>query len=287
MTLYVNGEKVEDAVVEAEIARLRPSYQQAFKEQPENEQNQQLAAWSRENIIETVLFRQEAQKAFPEIADEEVQGVLTGLLQQEGEMGPIRQQLEAGPAEQAKLCQAVAAQLQQEKFSQQITAGIAPPSDKQVRQYYQSHLDRFTMPEMAHVSHIVKHADSETDAEQMRSQMQDILDKLNNGTPFEQLACENSDCPDRAGDLGFFARGKMVPAFEEVAFNLAPGAHSDIFETEFGLHIAKVHEKRPAMPCPLEQVQEGIVRELDQQAKEKAIEQFLDAQKEKAVIEER
>ena len=121
----------------------------------------------------------------------------------------------------------------------------------------------------------------------MRQEMEQILEQLNSGTPFEELASKNSDCPESAGDLGFFARGKMVPAFEEVVFNLEPGQCSGIFETEFGLHIAKVHEKRPAMPCPLEQVKEMIVRDLQQQAREKAIEQFLDAKKEKAIIEDK
>ena len=89
------------------------------------------------------------------------------------------------------------------------------------------------------------------------------------------------------GDLGFFARGQMVPRFEEVAFALEPGTYSEPFETEFGWHILKVYETRPAAPCPIEQVREVIVRDLKQQAHEKAIEKFLDAQKKQMVIEER
>ena len=102
-----------------------------------------------------------------------------------------------------------------------------------------------------------------------------------------ELAAAHSDCPDSAGDLGFFARGKMVPAFEEIVFNLQPGSYSDVFETEFGWHIAKVIEKRPPIPCPLEQVRDIIVQDLTRQAEEKTLEQFLDAKKENANIEER
>ncbi|MHC4855780.1 MAG: hypothetical protein ACYS72_05190, partial [Planctomycetota bacterium] len=62
MTLYVNGEQVEHALVDDEIQRLRPSYEHAFADVDEDARERQLVEWSRENVIEAVLFRQEAQK---------------------------------------------------------------------------------------------------------------------------------------------------------------------------------------------------------------------------------
>ncbi len=287
MALYVNGEQIEETVIEAEIGRLRPSYEQVFEDQPRDQQEKQLSEWARENVIETVLFAQEARKAYPEIGDEDIQAALTGLLGNENEMGPIHQQLQAGAEQVQKLREDIASQLRAEKLSRQITDTITPPSEKLIQRYYETHLDRYTIPEMVHAAHIVKHPNDKITVNELHSHMQVILDKLNSGTSFEELAREHSDCPDNGGDMGFFARGQMVQSFEEVVFQLEPGACSGIFETEFGLHIAKVHEKRPAMPCPLQQVRAAIARDLTQQAKEKAIEQFLDAQKEKAVIQQR
>ena len=71
-------------------------------------------------------------------------------------------------------------------------------------------------------------------------------------------------------------------AFEEIVFNLEPGSYSNIFETEFGWHIAKVIEKRPPAPCSLEKVREVIVRDLNREAEEKVLEQFLEMLKEKS-----
>ncbi|MHC4552985.1 MAG: peptidylprolyl isomerase [Planctomycetota bacterium] len=286
--LYVNGEKVESSLIDAEIERMRPQYCEMFSDQPEDEQNQQLSDWSRENVIEGVLFRQCAAEAFPNISDDQVQGALDGLIQNEDEMGPIHQQLAAGQEAVTDLHKQIAAQLQQEKLSRQLTEKIPAPTEKDIQRFYDENVHtRFTVPEMVRAAHIVKHPGPENTLEQIQSQMQEILEKLNAGTPFEELVSQHSDCPDQAGDLGFFARGQMVQRFEDVVFSLEPGIYSDIFETEFGLHIAKVHEKRDATPCSLEQVREVIVKEFKQQAGEKAIEQFLDAQKEKALIEER
>lgn len=288
MTLFVNGEAIEAAMIEAEIASLRPGYEQVFKDQPKAEQDQQLAEWARENLIERVLFRQRTAAAFPQIARSEIQAMLDRLLQNEAETGPLHQQLQAGPGEAQKLMADIANQLRHEKMIAQITETVSSPSEKDIRKYYQQHLaDRFTIPELVHAAHIVKHPGSADTREALHQQMLEIKQQLDSGVPFEQLAAEHSDCPGNAGDQGFFARGKMVPAFEEVAFSLPVGSYSDVFETEFGWHIVKVYEKRPSIPCPLEQVREVIVRDLTEQAREKAIEQFLDAQKEKACIEER
>ncbi len=287
MALYVNGEKIASVLIENEIQRLRPSYEQVFQDHPPEQRQKQLAEWARENIIEAVIFRQEANKAFPKIKEGAIQQAMGQLLEAEGQTGPIRQQLEAGPDEEAKLHSEIAGQIRQERFIRQIAADIPELKDKAIQRYYEQNIERFTIPETVHAAHIVKHPATETTPEQLKEQIDGVYQQMEGGTAFEELAAQHSDCPDQGGDLGFFARGKMVPRFEEVAFVLEPGTYSEPFETEFGWHILKVYEKRPAVPCPIEQVREVITRDLKQQAREKIIETFIDAQKAQAVIEER
>ena len=72
-----------------------------------------------------------------------------------------------------------------------------------------------------------------------------ILNLVRGGANFAKLAKRYSDDPgskDRGGDLGFFERGQMLPAFEKVAFSLEPGEISDLVRTGFGYHIVKVTE---------------------------------------------
>jgi len=77
----------------------------------------------------------------------------------------------------------------------------------------------------------------------------------------------------------------MVDEFEAVVFALNPGEISDVFRTPFGYHIAKVYEKRPAGPLPLQEVRGDIEELLFRAKKERAMEQFLDHLRARATIE--
>lgn len=63
---------------------------------------------------------------------------------------------------------------------------------------------------------------------------------------FENAAKQYSRCPSRfeGGDLGYFGRGAMVPAFEGAAFNLPLNEISEPVETRFGWHLIKVIDKK-------------------------------------------
>jgi len=62
---------------------------------------------------------------------------------------------------------------------------------------------------------------------------------------FAELAKKYSDGPTGAngGDLNFFGRGAMVPAFEKAAYAMEVGGISDVVETQFGFHVIKVTDK--------------------------------------------
>jgi len=73
----------------------------------------------------------------------------------------------------------------------------------------------------------------------------DVLERVKQGESFADLAKQYSEDPgskDKGGDLGYFKRGVMVPAFEKTAFSLEVGEISDLVKTDFGYHIIKVED---------------------------------------------
>lgn len=71
---------------------------------------------------------------------------------------------------------------------------------------------------------------------------EDLIDQLNSGSKFEDLAKKHSTCPSRkkGGSLGEFGRGVMVKEFEAAAFSLKKNQITQIpVKTKFGYHIIK------------------------------------------------
>ncbi|MCI0551243.1 MAG: peptidylprolyl isomerase [Anaerolineae bacterium] len=76
---------------------------------------------------------------------------------------------------------------------------------------------------------------------------QSFLIQLNGGADFDELALEAD--PITRGDLGWVPRGYLLDAkFEEIAFSLAVGEHSDVIATDAGFHIVRVLERDPGRP---------------------------------------
>ncbi len=60
------------------------------------------------------------------------------------------------------------------------------------------------------------------------------------------------------GDLGFFSRGAMVPAFEEAVFGTPVGELTDVVQTDFGYHVIRVTGIREPGVRPLDEAREQI-----------------------------
>jgi parvulin-like peptidyl-prolyl isomerase len=285
MITYVNDEKIEEAEVLEEVERLRPHYEQMAAGNQDTEENEkQLRAWSRENVVERVLMRQAAQRDTDPLEEGAVEKAYAELLEQHGGREKFFERFGLSEEREEEVQGDLAQNLRIERLVNRIATEVPEPTEEDERAFYEEHLEHFTTPETLEASHIVKHMTPESDREAVEAEMQDNLKKLRNNADFGDLAAENSDCPESRGSLGEFPRGQMVEAFEEVVFNLELDEISDVFETEFGFHIAKVHKKTPERVCSFEEAREAITNELPQMLRQKAIESFLDGERAKADI---
>jgi peptidyl-prolyl cis-trans isomerase D len=130
----------------------------------------------------------------------------------------------------------------------------------EVERYYEDNRDQYSSPEQVHAAHILFKTEGKDEAA-VRKTADAVLAKAKAGADFAALARQYSDdeaSRDKGGDLDFFGRGAMVPEFEQVAFSLPPGSISDLVKTQYGFHIVKVIDKRPAVTKSLEEVRGQI-----------------------------
>lgn len=105
----------------------------------------------------------------------------------------------------------------------------------------------FSTPEERHASHILVSFGADKAAAKAKAEA--LYDKLQHGADFATLAKESSDDPGsktKGGDLGWVKRGALTPKFEAALFGLKPGEISKPVETEFGWHLIRLDELKPA-----------------------------------------
>lgn len=159
------------------------------------------------------------------------------------------------------------------KLRAQIT-----PSDENLRKYYNDNREQYKTQDAARVQHILVKVDPgaapELDAA-ARAKAQGIVAQIRGGADFGALARTNSDDPSSSsmgGDMGFVERGVTVPEFENAIFSIPLNTVSDpIRSADFGYHIVRVSERRPAGYRSFEEVKpELMVRGAAELAKEQA-----------------
>jgi parvulin-like peptidyl-prolyl isomerase len=286
MAVIVNGEKIEDKQINQEAENLRPEYERTFKEMDPVLREAQLLEWSKENVIERELIRQKAQEEIPKISDKKVEKAYKDLQKQYGGKERFAKQFEIDKNKDGEIKSEIELRLRVDELMERITHDVEVPTEEELRAFYEEHSEDFTVPEQVRASHIVKTPHSPEDRDRVMEAMSTAKSQLDKGAPFEQVALSFSECPGDEIDLGYFSRGQMVQRFENVVFNMDVDQTSDIFETEFGYHIAKVYDKRPPRLLPFEEVKKNIAEKLLEEKKKKAIEDYIDELKDEATIEE-
>jgi len=146
-------------------------------------------------------------------------------------------------------------------------------SDAEVKAWYDGHKDRYQQAEERRASHILVMANADAPAAEKskaKSQAEEILKEVQKSpAKFAELAKQHSQDPGSAskgGDLGFFARGAMVKAFEDTAFKQKEGEISGLVQSEFGYHIIKLTGIKGGKQRSIEEVRPEIEGDLKRQA---------------------
>lgn len=137
-------------------------------------------------------------------------------------------------------------------------------SEQEITEYYNANQAAYKAPERRRASHIL--IESGDDKAAAKAKAEELLAQIKQGADFAELAKENSAdtfSGENGGDLDFFGKGVMDPAFEESAFSLANiGDVSDVVESSFGFHVIKLTDIEQAQIKPLAEVKNDIIEQL-------------------------
>jgi foldase protein PrsA len=151
-------------------------------------------------------------------------------------------------------------------------------SDADIKAYFEKNRAAYDKPEQVRARHILVADEKTADT---------IYDKLKSGAKFEDLAKQFSTDPstkDKGGELGFFGRHQMVPAFETAAFSQPINEIGKPVKSPFGWHIIQVEERKAPQKATLAGVHDQIKAQLVQQQDAQQVPLFLESLKSKAHI---
>ncbi|MBL9038720.1 MAG: peptidyl-prolyl cis-trans isomerase [Archangium sp.] len=248
----VNGAVIGKAEFELELGREAQSMESVATRTPEQIEpyKQTLLA----TMVERLVLLQAAAAANITVTSEEVDRRMLALAS-EYAANTFDEVLAQTHTSRTELARKTREQLLIEKLFQEAVFSRIAVTEDAIRRAYDEHPEAYTEPEQVHAQQIVVKGLDEAKR---------IQQQLWQGKKFADLARRYSLSPDAkvGGDLGVFRRGEMPQAFDEVVFKLAPGGLSDVVSTEYGFHVFKVLEKKPARKRDLPEVRAAIEQKL-------------------------
>lgn len=224
------GVNVTRADLEAELQRFAPREREAFQQ----------SATSRSNLARELLLRR----------------VLAGMARDQGLDQQAFHQQRLKLMEEHMLYDAYMSAREASAIDEAAVEALA-------RDEYRVNRDRFVLPEEVRAAHVLIAVNDTRGEAEARELAGLVRARALAGQPFDELAREYSDDPgsgQRGGDLGFFARGRMVPPFDEAVFGLSePGALSEVVHTQFGFHVIRLTERREAGLRAFDEVREELM----------------------------
>jgi parvulin-like peptidyl-prolyl isomerase len=285
MALLVNGEHVSDQ--EIDLVRRQIAMEQIEPPATLDGDKADLDSMAREAVIARVLVKQEALRRDLPVPQEDIDKDVNEAMEECGGEEEFEKRLEEAGVTRDDFVKDITLRHKVDRLLDEVCKEVVEPSDSDARACYEANKNHFAIPERIRVSHIVRHVQGNiVEMHAASEEMNEMLRQIRNGTPFEKLASQNSDCPDNAGDLGYFARGAMVQEFEDVVFALEKSEVSNVFQTPFGLHIAKLYDRIPAKVRPFEDVAGEVKEHLSKERENAVIDEFTLSLRKVASVEE-
>ncbi|MCD4813177.1 peptidylprolyl isomerase [bacterium] len=264
----VNGVGILDVDLKREMQFLKVSDNMAFSNITRGD--------VLDRLINDALILEEAKRLKVVVAEEKVAGFMNGFWNgsAEGDSERMLKEQHLTPEDWRML---VTKRLTIEQTINQAVEERIHVGDDEVEEFYWTHLLQFYRQVRVHARQIVV---------ETREQADTLRQKLEAGTPFQELAAQYSRGPekDQGGDLGWVGKEDLPQTFTKVLFQLKPGKPSDPVATEYGYHIFLVEKRERGGKIPLEEAKKMIARDLRLAKTDKAFRVWLEDLRSQAEI---
>lgn len=285
MPLVINGEPIPDSLIEQEFAAIKAHYERLGNVSC-CERDGEFRGYAKENVTARVLLAQEAERVVAPLTDAELDEAVEQLKKDHGGEAQFYAATGLGADRVDVIRDNVQTSVRTQKLIERVTGGDAPPSDEELRAFYEENIALYKTVEEVRASHILKAPKRGEDRQAAYEELRGVRERLLDGADFVAIAREHSDKPENETDLGYFKRGELMEEFELVAFSMRVGEISPVFGSSFGFHLVKLTDRHPSVPKPFDDVREEVRQHLLTHRRENKVRELVKALQAKARIEE-
>lgn len=252
--LRVNGEWVDQELVEETFHRVKTAEEQRL-EVSCCERDPEFYAQAEEEVADSILIAQEAEKRFPTISEEEITPKLKEMIDAYREHGASWDMLEA---QRDMMRHEIAASMRMDKLIDNLLGDDNRVTEEEVLTFYRENLKDYRTPPEARSLHLMKSLHEKTTAEEVFSKLVALREEALGEADFEALAKKETEKSTGEIDLGWISLDRPTNPFEATLFSLREGEVSPVIVYEHAMHLIKVEERKPEEIVPFDEVREEI-----------------------------
>lgn len=270
----VNGEEISEFRLERYFAEYLEDQGRAVASIRNPKAYKQLRQAALDALIDKELLWQEALKRGVVISDATVQSQVALTRQAIGGAEVFARKLQDAGFDEAGFTEYTRRELAAQEVFADLTR-VAEPDEKQIRAFFEEHRAEMSSPEQIQARHILIKVPQGADAatvEAARLRLEELRVQIAGGADFASVSRSASEdaSASAGGDLGYFARGRMMPEFEAAAFAMKPGQVSEPVRTAVGWHLIYLQNHQEATDVTDEQGLETVRVYLARQQKAQA-----------------
>lgn len=275
----VNGKNITIADVDQRLQQMAGQQAEMFNGPQGEKLKEQFRVNVLDQLIDMELMLQEADKQGIKVSDKAIGAKIKDMMKTYNIKSnkDLEDILKKQKTTMEKFRSEISKLMIIDALGEKITKNVKV-SDKDAENYYNTHKIEFATKDQVHVQHILV---------QKLEDAQKIQKELAGGADFGKLAKQYSIDPgskDKGGEYPWTDKEKYVPAFGDASWKLTPGQISQPVKTDYGYHIIKLIDKKPAGQRTFAEAKDEIKQKLLSQKKREEFNKWLEGLKKKATI---
>ncbi len=279
--LRVNGELVDQELVEETFNRVKGAEEQRIQGEC-CERDGEFYEQAEQEVADSILIAQEAEKRFEEIPEEEIKPRLKEVIDAYRENGASWEMLDK---QRDMMRHEIAASMRMEKLISELLGADNQVSAAEVEVFYEEHRDEYRSPAEVRSLHVMKTLNENTTAPEVFAKMCGLREEVLESGDFLEPAGRETEKTTGKVDLGWITLDRPTNPFEAALFSMRVGEVSPVMVYEHAMHLVKVVERKEEEVVPLAEVREELENRALARKRRGALQGLARELRETAVIE--